>query len=230
MIVYIGFAQRDEWCGWAGAYARHGQAFEDASGELCLIVPYDRVTPDLMDRLAPSAVVMSGFARSFEDYPVLSLLGVVDWLLEADTPILAICGSHQLVAFAFNQDLHSVRQLHDEPIRPLRPGEPVTNPDYHPDHYMERGFFQLKLTQDGHRDPLFDGLPAPVVYESHYCEVKQLPPRLEALASTDECRVQAMRHTSRRLYGVQFHPEDASSRFPDGHRILENFFRPTRLS
>ena len=31
MIVYVGFAQRDEWTNWAGVYARHAARFEAAS-------------------------------------------------------------------------------------------------------------------------------------------------------------------------------------------------------
>jgi GMP synthase (glutamine-hydrolysing) len=67
--------------------------------------------------------------------------------------------------------------------------------------------------------------PTPQFYESHYCEIKALPPNFQLLASTPECRIQAMKHRARPLYGVQFHPEDYSDRFPDGRLLLENFFR-----
>ena len=73
MIIYIGFAQPDEWAGWTQNYARHAQRFEAASGgRPCLVVPFYHVTPELMARLQPSAVVMSGFARSFHQYDVKS--------------------------------------------------------------------------------------------------------------------------------------------------------------
>ncbi|HLV81571.1 MAG TPA: hypothetical protein VKT32_14890 [Chthonomonadaceae bacterium] len=226
MIVYIGFAQPDEWPGWAGTYARHAQRFEEASGGMpCLVVPFTHITTELMARLEPQAVVMSGFARSFEQYDVSSFFGVTDWLLAIRTPILALCGSHQLLGFLYSSDLRQAAPLCDEPMRRLRPGEPVTNPDFHPDYFMERGFYPLELTEAGKNDPLFAGLgPTPTVYESHYCEIKTLPPGFDLLASTPECRIQAMRHRDRLLYGLQFHPEDYSDRFPDGQSLLTNFF------
>jgi GMP synthase (glutamine-hydrolysing) len=95
---------------------------------------------------------------------------------------------------------------------------------------MEKGFYTLDLTDEGKRDPLFDGFAtgaAPIVCESHYCEIKTLPPGFALLASTPECRIQAMRHQDKEriLYGFQFHPEDSTDRFPDGIELLERFFR-----
>lgn len=224
--VYIGFAQPDEWKDWAWTYAKHKERFEQASGGVpCLVVPFFQVTTELMERLAPDAVVMSGFARSFQQYEVKSFYSVADWLMQTRSPILGLCGSHQLFGFLFDRDIRGVEQLRDEPIRHLRPGEPVTNPDYHPDYFMERGFYTLSFTEEGKSDPLFAGIgPVNHLYESHYCEIKTLPPDFQLLASTPECRIQAMKHRRRLLYGVQFHPEDYSDRFPDGRRLLENFF------
>ena len=42
---------------------------------------------------------------------------------------------------------------------------------------------------------------------------------------TFKARFEAMRHGSRPLYGVQFHPERYSELHPDGRAILANFFR-----
>ena len=225
--LYIGFAQSDEWAGWAGTYARHAQRFEAASGgTLCLVVPFTHITSALMARLAPQAVVLSGFARSFEQYQVSDFYEVADWILSSRIPTLALCGSHQFLGFLTERDLRHTERLCDAPMRPLRHEEPVTNPDYHPDYFMERGYYPLTLTEAGKADSLFAGLGAsPYLYESHYCEVKRLPMEFTLLASTPECSIQAMRHRDRPLYGVQFHPEDYSERFADGRRVLENFFR-----
>lgn len=223
MIVYIGFAQRDEWVGWAQTYARHAQRFEEASGgQPCLVIPFYHVTPDLMDRLRPEAVVLSGFARSFQDYDIRSFYPISDYVMQAvQTPILALCGSHQLMGFLFNGALGNVEKLHNQPMRKRRPGEPIINPDYHPEYFMERGFYELTLHTP---DPLFSGCAdPPVVFESHYCEIKTLPPGFRLLASTPECPIQAMRHEARPLVCLQFHPEEFSDTFPDGRRILENF-------
>ena len=62
------------------------------------------------------------------------------------------------------------------------------------------------------------------IFEAHYCEVKAPPSDFLVLASTVACRVQAMRHRTRPLYGVQFHPEEYTKDLPAGMRLLENFF------
>ncbi len=227
MIVYVGFAQRDEWSDWAATYARHAAHFEEASGRRCLTIPYDMAGTDLMARLQPDAAILSGFARSFEEYDPVDLEPVLQWIRTAETtPILAICGSHQLIGCLFNGETDGMQRLKDRPMRLRRPGEPIVNADCHPEHFMERGFYELDVMAD---DPLFAGCgKPPVVMESHYCEVKQLPPGFRLLASTPECRIQAMRHTHRPLIGVQFHPEDYTDRFPDGKLMLEAFFRGPR--
>jgi GMP synthase (glutamine-hydrolysing) len=53
--------------------------------------------------------------------------------------------------------------------------------------------------------------------------VKELPADFELTASNQTCRIQAMRHTSRPLFSVQFHPELFDREHPEGKRILENF-------
>ena len=58
---------------------------------------------------------------------------------------------------------------------------------------------------------------------SHYCEVKKLPKGFELLASSDHCRIEAMRHKHKPLYGTQFHPEAYDEPFLHGKRLLENF-------
>ncbi len=224
MIVYITFAQSHERPDWAATYARHAARFEEISRQRCLILPFDIATRALMDSLEPGAVIMSGFASSFQTYEPGAFDNVADWLMNGTSvPTLAVCGSHQLVGFIFNGRLAPGGVLHDEPMRLRRSGEPIVNPDYHPEYFMERGFYPLTVLTE---DPIFRACSTPpVVMESHYCEVKQLPPGFLHLASTEECRIQAMRHGDRPLLGVQFHPEEYTERFPDGKRILEAFFR-----
>lgn len=228
MIVYITFAQRDEQPNWAQAYARHAQRFEECGGGWpCLLLPYYHASRELLVRLNPYAVVFSGFARSWCAYPARDLLEVGRILTDLPRlPMLALCGSHQLVGFVFNGELTEDADLQDQPMRRLRPGEPVNNPDYHPEYLMERGFYPLQVQEP---DPLFaDCGNPPMVYESHYCEVKKVPPDFRLLASTAECRIQAMRHRDRLLYSLQFHPEDYTDAFPDGKSILSQFFSMAR--
>jgi GMP synthase (glutamine-hydrolysing) len=63
-----------------------------------------------------------------------------------------------------------------------------------------------------------------MMLEAHYCEVRELPPGFTLLATNDNCRVQAMRHPERPLYGTQFHPEGYTDYYADGQQLLRNFF------
>jgi GMP synthase (glutamine-hydrolysing) len=187
------------------------------------MIPFYRVTPALVERLRPRAIVMSGFARSFHQYDLASLRNVTDILRKSDIPTLCICGSHQLLGFVFNGTIDRVKRLHDEPMRKHRPGEAITNEGYHPEYFMENGLYRVRILRT---DPLFTGFgKSALLRESHYCEIKKVPPCFRLLASTKDCRIQAIRHEDKPLYGVQFHPEYYSDSFPDGHKVLENFFR-----
>src|SRR5436305_1174547 len=91
VFLYVGFAQPDEWVTWAATYARHAQRFETASkGQRCLVVPFDLATPDLIHRISPTALILSGFARSFQQYRVESFFPIADVIEDhaADIPIL----------------------------------------------------------------------------------------------------------------------------------------------
>jgi GMP synthase-like glutamine amidotransferase len=150
LLLYIGFAQPDEWPHWAGTYARHAQRFEAARGGLpCLVIPFYHSNSDLIERLRPKAVVMSGFARSFEQYEPESFRGLLEWVDRTKLPLLNLCGSHQLMGYRFNGETENGDPLCDKPMRRLRPGEPVANPDYHPEHYMERGFYAVEIASEG---------------------------------------------------------------------------------
>lgn len=80
-----------------------------------------------------------------------------------------------------------------------------------------------RLSRLKHRGgPLFAGVPqgAPVVRYHSLCLV-DLPDCLEPLAHADDGVLMALRHRSRPLWGVQFHPESICT--PDGPRLLANF-------
>jgi GMP synthase (glutamine-hydrolysing) len=69
---------------------------------------------------------------------------------------------------------------------------------------------------------LFGGVPSEtVVWMSHGDQVSSVQGDFEPLAATDTCPVAAVRHRTRPVYGLQFHPE--VSHTPQGARILRNF-------
>jgi GMP synthase (glutamine-hydrolysing) len=195
---------------------------EKISGEPCLVLHNIEVTYDLIDKLRPRAMILSGFGYSFSEFDPRSFFQLEEVIKMTDLPILAICGSHQLIGFMYNLDLHSIDRLEDQPMRKLLLGE-VDLADYHPGYFKEYGFYPVDIVRD---DEIFEGLPNPfIVREAHYCEIKNLPHDFVLLASTKDCRIQAMKHRSRTIYSTQFHPEGYTEFYQHGKIFLENFFK-----
>ena len=83
----------------------------------------------------------------------------------------------------------------------------------------EFGRAKLEVRQAG---DLLKGIPADtIVWASHGDQVTELPEGFEVLASTSTCPFAAVRHTGRRFWGVQFHPEVTHT--PHGVDMLRNF-------
>ncbi len=200
---------------------------EEVSGERCLIVPYREFGLSAVEELRPRAIVMSGFGGRWQSYKVEWFLGMDEVLHGVDLPILCICGSHQLLGFSFSLNLRSTPLLEDQLMRRLQPDEDFprrarSGPDEELSHYyLADGFFPIFRVAE---DPLFAGLPERMIMRcSHYCEVKELPSGFQLLASSGHCRIEAMRHVSRPLYGIQFHAEAYEEPFLDGRKLLANF-------
>jgi len=205
-----------------GGGIRQKLRLEQASGDRVLIVPHEEFSLKVVEELRPRSVIMSGFGQSFQDWPVESFSGMDEVLHRAELPVLAICGSHQLLGFSFNRNLRKVKRLWDQPMRKLTKYEPYPRDLYRPGYFVARGFFPIRQVK---RDPLFDGLPKTMILCcSHYCEVKRLPRDFELLASSEHCRIEAMKHVTRPLYGIQFHAEAYEEPYLHGRRVLENFF------
>ena len=197
---------------------------EALSGEPCLVIHLSQASPALMADLRPRALLLSGCGTWFRDFDVREFWGLEDVVRGCtDLPTLAFCGSHQLLGFIFNHGLRTLSRVEDEPMRALRPDEADLSPGAHAGLFTEYGFHPVNKVAD---DPLFAELPDPmVVRESHQCEVKTLPPEFVLLATNENCRIQAMRHRTRLLYGTQFHPEAFAEPYLHGQTVLRNFFR-----
>src|SRR5579871_6852629 len=88
-------------------------------------------------------------------------------------------------------------------------------------HTREYGRATLNVTDP---EPLFRGYPAETtVWMSHGDQVQTVAGDFVPLAATDTCPVAAVRHRTRPVFGLQFHPE--VSHTPHGGLILRNFLR-----
>ncbi len=71
-------------------------------------------------------------------------------------------------------------------------------------------------------DPFFEDVPTESdVWMSHGDQVQKVSDDFVALARTDTCPVAAVKHRSRPVYGIQFHPEVTHT--PIGRTLLKNF-------
>ncbi|MFM8272832.1 MAG: glutamine-hydrolyzing GMP synthase [Gemmata sp.] len=88
-------------------------------------------------------------------------------------------------------------------------------------HSREYGRATLTVNERG---ALFQGYPGrSTVWMSHGDQVQTVSGDFVPLASTDTCPLAAVKHKSRALFGLQFHPEVAHT--PHGGQILGNFLR-----
>jgi GMP synthase-like glutamine amidotransferase len=199
---------------------------EQASHQRCLVVPYQEFNPAVVWELRPRAVAFSGFGRHFQDRKIEWFFGIDEVLRGCELPMLCFCGSHQLLGFCFNGDIRRRKVLRDQPMRKLKPGDPAPRRPAGDGsdlsgYFVADGFVPIRRVRN---DPLFAGLPKLMTMRcAHYCQVRKLPPGFELLASSDHCRIEAMRHRRRVLYGTQFHPEAYEPPFFHGRKLLENF-------
>jgi GMP synthase-like glutamine amidotransferase len=196
---------------------RTQKVLERLSGDVCLTLHFTRMKASLVRDLRPTAIVHSGGGTDYKDYDVLKSEPYRRAVVESDVAQIGLCGGHQILATFFGSRIG--------PIRRLRPGEPDPA-GYRPGYFKEWGVYSVRILR---RDPIFAGLGRHIrVQEYHYWKVKALGPALKLLAGSRDCRVQAFVHRHRPVYGTQFHPEAPLAAYPDGAKLLRNFFRIAR--
>ncbi len=171
-----------------------------------LTEPFHETSMARIESLDPSHIILSGQSHPWDQYSPASLVGVFDVIRSASQPVLGVCGGHQQIALAYGAEVDLMERL--------EPGEGYEGAK------RERGFFPIETNGNG----IFKDLPASVtVWHSHCDEVKSVPEGFEVTASNETCPIQAMQHTARPVFGVQFHPELFDDDHPEGRQILENF-------
>lgn len=117
-----------------------------------------------------------------------------DYLEGANFPILGICAGHQFIARFFGGKV-----------------EPAKTPE----------FGKVELIIDKHH-PIFNDVPRKsIVWASHNDEVALVPQDFEVLAHSRDCKIQAISHKKRPIFGLQFHPEVEETEY--GYQIFKNF-------
>jgi anthranilate synthase component 2 len=161
----------------------------------------DELTVDDVEALKPDRIVVSpGPCTPAEAGISVELIR----RMGSTTPLLGVCLGHQSIAEAYGgRVIRAKRAMHGK-VSPIRHTGAA----------------------------LFGGLPERINvtrYHSLIVERETLPAALDVIAWTDEegwtDEIQALRHRTHPVWGVQFHPESIASE--GGRRILQNFLELT---
>lgn len=162
------------------------------------LVSWDRAE-EVLRTLQPAGIILSGGPNSVYEPGAPTL---PDAVLNSGVPVLGICYGLQLL-------VHTL-------------GGKVS-----PSRAREYGAATVQVTEraDGTAvSPLFQGLPGQLqVWMSHGDRVDALPAGFEPVAASDNSPLAAVADASRKLYGIQFHPEVVHT--PQGSELLANFVR-----
>ncbi|MBI4649238.1 MAG: gamma-glutamyl-gamma-aminobutyrate hydrolase family protein, partial [Bacteroidia bacterium] len=166
-------------------YEAMGKSLEAVFGVEVHVQHYSQVSIDEVKALNPQAAVLSGCGTPWEQFIKCDFSKEFELIRSGLLPILGICGGHQIIGMAYGAEI--------APMRRLKPGEKDTHVGTPSEGYFyEMEYLPVKIIN---ADALFEGMGDVItVHEGHYCEIKNLPSDFELLASTEECRIQAMRH------------------------------------
>jgi GMP synthase (glutamine-hydrolysing) len=181
------------------------QALAEAVGKFSqfIVVPFRDITQayHILDGI--DAVVLSGSTGRIVETSYQAMFQNVANLIKAcNVPILGICYGHQLLCWTFGAKVGSLPQ---------------------------RVFNRFEEIRIINADSLFVGLENTIsLSENHYDYV--LKEGLDSagfvlLADSDSCEVEAVQHKTKPFYGVQFHPERINMAYPEGHKVIENFYK-----
>jgi GMP synthase (glutamine-hydrolysing) len=184
-------------------------------------------------QFAPDAIVLSGTLRDFDYYQQSILDDFGSFIRQTRTPVLAICGGHQLVGLSFGARVVTLDKLEQHEQRVSRPQE-----------YQYRF---IRITEPA--DPIFENIncsdpqaPARIlrVWQNHGLQLDRIPEGFQLLATSYLCRNQMMvkRDDDQLIYTVQFHLEKSFEDWNknrtrwehpndsrDGRILFENFLK-----
>lgn len=191
---------------------------EDLAGEHCMLVRYDRLTDELLDRLEPTSIVISGNGSIPDRYTDDELAPARRLIRSRRFPMFGLCGGFQLMATTLGSELVPLGDLSDEEVDAADADRsPFTSATV-----TEVGYAPVELSEE---HPLLEGLGvAPVFRHAHMFQVDVLPDGFRRLASSALTGIQMAVDDEHRMAGTQFHPESWTDEFPDGRRLLSNFF------
>ena len=194
---------------------------------------------DSVTEFQPHAIVLSGTLRDFDYYKSEILENFAGFVRQTTTPVLGICGGHQLVGLSFGARVITLDSREQRERRDNR----ITEYQYR----------LVRITDPS--DPIFAGIDNPQssiwqdytkegrilrVWQNHGLQLDRVPEGFALLATSYLCKNQMMvkRSDSQLIYSVQFHLEKSfedwnksrtrwehPNESRDGRILFENFLR-----
>src|SRR6266705_1824190 len=193
--------------------------------------------PQAEAQFKPDAVVLSGTLRDFDYYNPKILEDFASYIRATTTPVLAICGGHQLVGLSFGARVVTLDKLEQQDRRDNR--------------LTEYQYRFVRIVDPS--DPIFTGVDNPQsslwqeytkegrilrVWQNHGLQLDSVPEGFKLLATSYLCKNQMMVKQSdgQLIYSVQFHLEKSfedwkknrtrwehQNESRDGRILFENF-------
>lgn len=182
------------------------------------------------EEFRPEAVVLSGTLSDFDYYDPGMLRRFAAWAVKTTTPILGICGGHQLIGLCFGVPCVTLDNAEPAERRAGRSFEyqyrfiRITEPDdpvFRGIQEREAGVWQDYTTEGRNLR----------VWQNHGLQLPRLPEGFKLLATSYLCRNQMMvkRADGQLIYTVQFHLEKSFQDLTSNlQRINPNLAREER--
>jgi GMP synthase (glutamine-hydrolysing) len=194
---------------------------------------------DAVADFRPDAIVLSGTLRDFDYYKPELLDDFAEFIRATRTPVLGICGGHQLIGLSFGARVVTLDSKEQR--------------DRRDDRIVEYQYRFVRIIEPA--DPIFAGIDNPQsrlwqdytkvarilrVWQNHGLQVDRVPAGFKLLATSYLCKNQMMvrRTDDQLIYSVQFHLEKSfedwnhsrtrwehQNESRDGRILFENFLR-----
>jgi GMP synthase-like glutamine amidotransferase len=165
-------------------------------------------TAQAVEEFKPHAIVLSGTLSDFDYYNPQHIETFSRFIQNTKTPVLGICGGHQLVGLSFGAKIVTLDDLEQHERRN--------------DRTIEYQYRFIRITEPD--DPIFSGINDPEsglwqdytteasilrVWQNHGLQLDRVPEGFKLLATAYLCRNQMMvkRSAGQLIYTVQFHLE-----------------------
>ena len=179
------------------------EAVRENSENDAKVVSFRDLSPHFRTSKNICSIILSGSSAHLPQ-DVEMYKNEVELIKRCELPVLGICFGHQLIGYTFGCRVRSY------------------------DSYII-GFQKVKILEV---DEIFRGWKKGqdiTVKESHMDYIAELTNDFDWLATSDSCQIEAIKHKSKPMYGVQFHSERrldeaTGKKYEDGRKVIRNFF------